>query len=249
MLRGAKNASNVALYYPIESLQSTFRPTPGCLMPVTIKSKPADYDPQLVLMEETQEQIIPNLFEHGYDFSWVDGDAVLKAEIREGRLIVGAHEYTSIIMPRVELLPLAVVQKLQQFEKAGGKVLWVDSLPRLGDSSEEHAAVQAAVAEAKVIAPGQVAENLGPAFPASFRLRLDAENKNIFINRWERDGRRINYVVNNSGESLSPVFRLEGKASGSVQIYNPEDGSITPLALPGSVPLGPFSSVFLVEEG
>jgi hypothetical protein len=249
MLRGAKNASNVALYYPIESLQSTFRPTPGCLMPVTIKSKPADYDPQLVLMEETQEQIIPNLFEHGYDFSWVDGDAVLKAEIREGRLIVGAHEYTSIIMPRVELLPLAVVQKLQQFEKAGGKVLWVDSLPRLGDSPEEHEAVRAAVAEAKVITPAQVAENLGPAFPANFRLRLDAENKNIFINRWERDGRRINYVVNNSGESLSPVFRLEGKASGSVQIYNPEDGSITPLALPGSVPLGPFSSVFLVEEG
>jgi hypothetical protein len=249
VLKGAKNASNVALYYPIESFQSTFRPVPGVLCPINIKSKPANYDPQIILMEETQEQIIPSLFEHGYDFSWVDGDAVLKAEIRAGRLIMGAHEYTSIIMPRVELLPLPVMQKLQQFEKAGGKVLWVDSLPRLGDSSEEHAAVQAAVAEAKVIAPAQVAENLGPAFPASFRLRLDAENKNIFINRWERDGRRINYVVNNSGETLSPNFRLEGKTSGSVQIYNPADGTITPLALPGAVPLGPFSSVFLVEEG
>jgi hypothetical protein len=231
ILRGAKNASNVALYYPIESFQATFRPTPGCLMPVTIKSKPADYDPQLALMEETQEQIIPNLFENGYDFSWLDGDAVLKAEIREGRLIVGAHEYTSIIMPRVELLPLAVMQKLGQFEQSGGKVLWVDSLPRLGD------------------APAQVAENLGPAFPADFRLRLDAENKNIFVNRWERDGRRINYVVNNSAESLSPALRLEGETSGSVQIYNPEDGSITPLALPGAVTLKPFSSVFLIEEG
>ena len=46
-----------------------------------------------------------------------------------------------------------------------------------------------------------------------------------------------------------PAFRLEGKTSGSVQIYNPENGSITRLAMPGSVPLGPFSSVFLVEEG
>jgi hypothetical protein len=152
-------------------------------------------------------------------------------------------------MPRVELLPLAVMQKLGQFEQSGGKVLWVDSLPRLGDAPGEHDAVRAAVAKAKVIAPAQVAENLGPAFPADFRLRLDAENKNIFVNRWERDGRRINYVVNNSGETLSPVFRLEGKTSGSVQIYNPEDGSITPLALPGAVTLKPFSSVFLVEEG
>jgi hypothetical protein len=174
---------------------------------------------------------------------------VLKAEIREGRLIVGAHEYTSIIMPRVELLPLAVMQKLGQFEQSGGKVLWVDSLPRLGDAPEEHDAVRAAVAEAKVITPAQVAENLGPAFPADFRLRLDAENKNIFVNRWERDGRRINYVVNNSAESLSPALRLEGETSGSVQIYNPEDGSITPLALPGAVTLKPFSSVFLIEEG
>jgi len=174
---------------------------------------------------------------------------VLKAEIRAGRLIMGAHEYTSIIMPRVELLPLPVMQKLQQFEKAGGKVLWVDSLPRLGDAPEEHEAVRAGVSGAKVITPAQVAENLGPAFPASFRLRLDAENKNILISRWERDGRRINYVVNNSGETLSPNFRLEGKTSGSVQIYNPADGTITPLALPGAVPLGPFSSVFLVEEG
>jgi hypothetical protein len=78
---------------------------------------------------------------------------------------------------------------------------------------------------------------------------LDAENKNIFVNRWERDGRRINYVVNNSAESLSPALRLEGETSGSVQIYNPEDGSITPLALPGAVTLKPFSSVFLIEEG
>jgi hypothetical protein len=114
MLRGARNASNVALYYPIESFQCTFRPIPGCMIPITIKSKPANYDPQMILMEETQEQIIPRLFEHGYDFSWVDDDAVLKAEIRGGRLIMGAHEYTSIIMPRVELVPLAVMKKLEE---------------------------------------------------------------------------------------------------------------------------------------
>jgi len=247
MLRGAKNASTIALYYPIESFQSTFRPVPVTLCPIDIKSKPANYDPQMILMEETQEQIIPSLFEHGYDFSWVDGDAVLKAKIREGRLIMGAHEYTSIIMPRVELLPLPVMQKLQQFEKAGGKVLWVDSLPRLGDSPEEHEAVRAAVAEAKVITPAQVVENLGSAFPASFRLRFDAERKEILIGRFERDGRGINYVVNKGSAAVSPRFRLEGKASGSVQVYNPADGTITTQTLPAELTLPPSSSLFLVE--
>ena len=205
--------------------------------------------PQMILMEETQEQIIPSLFEHGYDFSWVDGDAVLKAEIRAGRLIMGAHEYTSIIMPRVELLPLPVMQKLQQFEKAGGKVLWVDSLPRLGDSPAEHQAVRAAVAGVATITPEQVVGSLGEAFPGSFRLRFDAESKDILIGRFERDGRRINYVVNKGGAAVSPRFRLEGKASGSVQVYNPADGTIATQSLPAELTMPPSSSLFLVEEG
>ena len=249
MLRGARNTSNVALYYPIESCQSTFRPVPATLVPSNIQSKPANYDPQMILMEETQEQIIPSLFEHGYDFSWVDGDAVLKAEIRAGRLIMGAHEYTSIIMPRVELLPLPVMQKLQQFEKAGGKVLWVDSLPRLGDSPAEHEAVRAAVAGVATITPEQVVGSLGEAFPGSFRLRFDAESKDILIGRFERDGRRINYVVNKGGAAVSPRFRLEGKASGSVQVYNPADGTIATQSLPAELTMPPSSSLFLVEEG
>jgi hypothetical protein len=248
MLRGARNASNVALYYPIESFQSTFRPVPVTLVPINIQSKPANYDPQMILMEKTQEQIIPRLFEHGYDFSWVDGDAVLKAEIRAERLIMGAHEYTSIIMPRVELLPLPVMQKLQQFEKAGGKVLWVDSLPRLGDSPAEHEAVRAAVAGVATITPEQVVGSLGEAFPGSFRLRFDAESKDILIGRFERDGRRINYVVNKGSAAVSPRFRLEGKASGSVQVYNPADGTITTQSLPAELTMPPSSSLFLVED-
>ncbi|MCX6971848.1 MAG: hypothetical protein NTV93_17065 [Verrucomicrobia bacterium] len=247
MLRGAKNASNVALYYPIESFQSTFRPVPGVLCPINIRSKPANYDPQMILMEETQEQVIQNLYEHGADFSWLDGGAVLAAKLSGGRLVVGSHDYTTIVMPRVELLPLAVMKKLEEFQKAGGKVLWVDAVPRLGDAPEEHAAVRAAVAGVATITPEQVVGSLGEAFPGSFRLRFDAENKDILIGRFERDGRRINYVVNKGSAAVSPRFRLEGKASGSVQVYNPADGTITTQTLPAELTMPPSSSLFLVE--
>ena len=243
MLRGARNASQIALYYPIESFQSAYRPTPKNYG----ESQNNTDCPETVLRQATFEKVIDSLFAHDADFNWLDGEAVLRGTVKDGHLVIGADDYTTVIMPRVELVPLAVMKKLGELQKAGGKVLWVDSLPRLGDSPAEHEAVRAAVAEAKVITPGQVAENLGPAFPASFRLRLDTENKSILIGRWERDGRRINYVVNNSGESLSPTFRLEGKTSGSVQVYNPADGSITTQTLPAEMPMPPFSSLFLVE--
>ena len=245
MLRGSRNASQIALYYPIESFQAAYRPTPKNYG----ESQNNTDCPETVLRQATFEKVIDNLFANSADFNWLDGEAVLRATIKDGRMVIGPDDYTTVIMPRVELVPLAVMKKLEEFQKADGKVLWVDSLPRLGDSPEEHEAVRTAVVEAKVITPAQVAENLGPTFPPGFRLRLDAENKNILIGRWERDGRQINYVVNNSDETLSPTLHLEGKASGSVQIYNPADGSMTPLALPGAVTLNPFSSVFLVEEG
>jgi len=245
MLRGARNASQIALYYPIESFQAAYRTTPKNYG----ESQNNTDCPETVLRQATFEKVIDNLFANSADFNWLDGEAIMRATIKEGRMVIGPDDYTTVIMPRVELVPLAVMKKLEEFQNAGGKVLWVDSLPRLGDSPEEHEAVRAAVAEAKVITPEQVAENLGPAFPASFRLRLDAENKKILIGRWERDGRRINYIVNNSSETLSPTLHLEGKTSGSVRIYNPADGSITPLTLPGVLSLKPFSSVFLVEEG
>jgi hypothetical protein len=218
------------------------------MIPITIKSKPAGYDPQIILMEETQEQIIPSLFENGYDFSWLDGEAVLRAEIRDGRLVIGAHAYTTLIMPRVELLPLAVLQKLQQFEKSGGKVLWVDTLPRLGDKAEEHAQVQAAVAASRAMAPEAVVSYLGPAFPENFRLRLDGKPAGLFITRWLQKGRCVNFVVNAAHSPLTATLRLEGQSGGKLWVYNPADGSIAVREAAGPLTLAPNSALFLIED-
>jgi len=247
MLRGARNASTVALYYPIESSQCTFRPIAGNLNPMTIKSKPANYNPQALLMEETEENVIRSLHRHGCDFSWLDGDAVLGAEIRAGRLMIGAHEYTSIIMPRVELLPLPVIQKLQRFEKAGGKVLWVDSLPRLGDKPEEHAPLRAAMAASQTIPPDKVVGKLGPAFPESFLLRVDSGGEGLFIARYVRNTHRVNYLVNNSDKPMAPKLSLAGKDKGTVWIYEPAGGTINALDVPTSLAMPPYTSVFVVE--
>lgn len=242
MMKGARNVSNVAMYYPIETFQSLHTPSPK-VFGEWLKDQP-----EAAAGHETQEKVIRSLYQNGCDFSWLDGDAVLRAEIREGRLVVGPHEYTSIIMPRVDLLPLAVVRKLQQFEAAGGKVLWVDSLPRLGDKAEEHAQVRAAVATSRVISPEDVVKNIGPAFPEDFRLRLDGKPEGLFITRWLRNGRRVNCIVNNDYEPLAANIRLESQLGGKVWIYNPADGSMAVRDADGALTLEPNSSLFLIEQ-
>jgi len=242
MLKGARNASSVAMYYPIETYQSLHIPSPK------VFSEWLKEQPESAAGHETQEKLARSLYQNGYDFSWLDGGAVLRAEIRGGRLAIGSHEYTSIIMPRVDLLPLAVARKLQQFESAGGKVLWVDSLPRLGDKADEHAQVRAAVAASRVIAPEAVVANLGPAFPEDFRLRLDGKPDGLFITRWLQKGRCVNYVVNATYAPLSLMMHMEGQPGGKLWVYDPADGSTAIRAAAGTLTLEANSSLFLIEQ-
>lgn len=242
MLKGARNGSSVAMYYPIETFQSLHVPS------AKVFGEWLKDQPEAAAGHETQENVARTLYRNGYDFSWLDADAVLRAEIREGRLVIGRHSYTSIIMPRVELLPFAVLEKLHQFEVAGGKVLWVDRLPRLGDTVDEHAQVRAAVAESRVISPEEAVATLGPAFPEDFRLRLDGKPEGLFITRWLQHGRRVNFVVNAAYEPLTATLRLEGQPNGTLWVYDPADGSIATREASGSLTLEPNSSVFLIEQ-
>lgn len=241
MLKGARNVSSVAMYYPIETFQSLYVPSPK-VFAEWLKDRP-----EAAAGHDVQEKLIRSLYRHGVDFSWLDGDAVLRAEICEGRLVIGAHAYTSLIMPRVDLLPLAVLQKLQRFEAAGGKVLWVGSLPRLGDKPDEHEQVGALVAASRMIAPEEAVKHLGPAFPENFRLRLDAKPDGLFITRWLQKGRRMNYIVNAAYAPQSVTIRLEGQPDGRLRVYNPADGSIAVREATGSLTLEPNTSLFLVE--
>lgn len=241
VLRGAWNASQIALYYPIETFQSRYLPSTRNWIEALGER------PEYVQGLRTQEEIIRGLYARGCDFSWLDGEAVLGARIRGGRLIVGEHGYTTILMPRVELLPLAVVRKLQEFARGGGRVLWVDAVPSLGDSPAEHAAVRAALAAAKVDTPRQAVESLGEAFPESFRVRLEGVGGEVMVGRYLRAGHRVNLVVNNQDAEAAPVLRLEGQARGTVWVYDPSSGAIARREVPGALELAPYGALFVVE--
>jgi len=244
VLRGAEAASPVAMYYPIETFQAGFTPSPSTWDP---KLWPASWK-NLTGLINVYDTIAKSLVDHGYNFSWLNGKAIESATIRSGRLVVGPHEYTELIMPEVEVLPLAVAKKLEAWQKEGGKVLWVNLRPRLGNASGEHEAVRQAFASAATMPPAEVISHLGPAAPDGFRLRVDKAGQDIFIGRFMRDGRRINYVVNNREAKQSFSFSLEGAGADGVQIYNPADGSITERQLPATLDIDPSSSLFVVEK-
>jgi hypothetical protein len=247
VLRGARSAATVALYYPIETFQAEFVPTPAFVhTPAVVNS--AYYPEEWSRMQEMREgydTIAESFFTKSIDFNWLNGESIAKGRVENGTLIAANGRYTTIVMPQVELLPLDVAEKIAEFQKAGGKVVWVNSLPQLGDAPGEHEQVSGLFAGQQTVRPGEVVAAIGRVVPPGFELRTDDIP---MIARFTRDGRRINYLVNYRPQLMTVPLESAGDAPLSVQVYNPLDGSITTQQTPATVTIPPQSSLIVTED-
>jgi hypothetical protein len=237
MLRGARNASTIGMYYPIETAQSLYLPTP-----MNFGASQGDC-PEAYAARQTQDRISRRLFENGYDYSWLDGAAILAGRVRQGRLVVGRHEYTAIIMPQVGLLPLPVMRKLHGFQQAGGQVLWVGSRPRLGDAPEEHAEVRK-LAESFPVSLDPINE-LACGWDGDFSLRFEVNHTQVMVTRYRRQERCLYFIVNRSAEPLT--VPLSSAMTSSITICNPVTGAMETQSLPLNLEIGAYQSRLAVD--
>jgi hypothetical protein len=192
-----------------------------------------------------QDEVVRSLFLQGIDFTWLHGDWIEKGKVEKGCLIAANGRYRTIVMPEVELLPLAVARKLEEFEKGGGKVIWVKCLPQLGDTSEEHEKVKSMFAKKNVLSPGRVAEAIGTALPPGFTLETGPE---VLTARFVRDGRRITYLVNYQADKVTVPVTLASGGARKFDVYNPMDGTIQPQEFPGTLTIQGNASLMVVES-
>jgi len=240
MLRGARTVTTTAVYYPIETFQSRYVPSAK-----SWTDAGADC-PGVMEAMATQAKIARGLFETGRDFGWVDAEAIAGAAIEGPHLVIAGRRHATVIMPHVDLLPLGVMRKLDAFRRAGGRVLWGGSLPRLGDAPSEHEAVRALTAGTVPIKAEDVPSLVGPVVPPGFRLKVEEVAQGVFFGRFVRDGRRLTLIVNTNREPARPRLAVEGGPS-PVWIYSPADGSIARMATPATVTVPACAGLIVVE--
>jgi hypothetical protein len=243
VLRGARSAATVAMYYPIETFQAEFLPAAGFVMTHDKTWYPPHWD-RMQKMRESYDTIAKSLTTMGIDFNWLHGDWIREARVENGILVAAGGRYSTLVMPQVEVLPLDVAEKIAEFQKSGGKVLWVNSLPELGDAPGEHAQVIELFAGQNTISPGNVAAAIGRVIPPGFELRT---NDVPMIARFVRDGRRINFLVNYRDKPMAVPLKSAGGPL-TLQVYDTLDGSITAQQAPASVTIAPQSSLMVVED-
>jgi hypothetical protein len=116
MMRQGRPANDVAVYLPNDDGWASF--TPGNTHLIEI------------LRDRVGPDLMPALFEAGYNLDFFDDDAFKQVgRIQEGSLILGQNKYKVIILANVERIPIETLQKFEEFARAGGILIATKSRP------------------------------------------------------------------------------------------------------------------------
>jgi hypothetical protein len=234
VLRGARRENEVAVYYPISRFQGLYRPTNRHWS--KLQKEFADFEKPWKTIDET-------LTSADIDFSVVHPQAVAEAAIEDGRLRIGRGSYRVLVMPPTDLLPLDVLRKIEAFEAAGGKVVWVDEVPSAALYARDDEAVRQSLAAARPVAAGELPALIGQAYSPAFDLTFTPGTSELGVARFHRDGKKIYFVMNKKEQDLA----VQVGGSGPVTVMDPTTGEIREATAPLPLQIGPLRSMLLQQ--
>ena len=113
LLRQGEPANDVALYLPTDDAYAQF--TPG-------------HDSVSESMDRLLgPNVIPQILDSGYNFDFIDDDAIAAAGVR----------YPVLVLPNVERMPAATLAKIAEYAKKGGTVIAAGRVPSLAPGFRE----------------------------------------------------------------------------------------------------------------
>jgi len=231
MLTGARIASSVALYYPIEMFQMDYKPITGTHWGTWSPARQVAWD-----------HLQTTMLEADVDFNIVHPEWLRDATVEDGELKIGSGSYRYLVMPDVEIISSNVLARVQQFEAAGGTVLWVAGKPQSGAYPAEDAQVIAAVAGAATVSAAQVPGLIPHPYDGLFRLRVSSAQ--VLATRFRRQGRALHFLVNPTGSSVTTQLGFGG-ADGIIKVYDPVSGDISVAMAPYDVAIDGYRSLLV----
>lgn len=239
VVRGATSAATVAMYYPIETFQAAFLPSAAALE--------GEGWNRVRARSERQDTVARSLMDRGIDFNWLHGDWIRDGRVEDGCLVTAGGRYAMVVMPEVEILPLAVARRLAEFQAGGGRIVWVQCLPELGDAVTEHETVRSMFAGQRIVSPDNVVREIGTVLPPGFAVEVADPPQGVFAARSVRSGRRITLLVNDGLQPAGVGVHTVAGGAFTADVFDPLAGTVKPTQVPGRLGIGPCSSLLIVE--
>ena len=126
-LSGGVRASRIAVYYPIETLWTRYRPLPSGLRSWDDVAGGA---PEAQQLSGLFDRVSDCLMDNGWEFSYIDAQGIEESKVENGYLVHGNLRWDVLILPGAETLSEEMFERIFEFASRGGKVIVLESLPR-----------------------------------------------------------------------------------------------------------------------
>jgi len=247
MLDRGKHVCDVALFYPITTIQAHFAPS-------NAQYWEADKQhPVIQHVEQSFRDLARTLLQNQIDVDIVDDQAIRRAEIKGSTIALAGERYRALVLPPMQVIKEATLQRILEFQRSGGLVIALDQLPiEAAERGEDVNARRAATALKR--SGATIAADIAQLIAAIGQrvqpdVLLDPATPSLLVNHRRERGRDIYFLTNTSA---SPVrFSATLRAKGRASLWRPLTGSVEPAGESGSpvkISLGPYEGVFIVIE-
>ena len=230
-LTGGVRAGKIAVYYPIETMWTKFRPLP---MGLINWDQLAGGAPQAQALDGLFDRVSDALMESQWEFSYVDAQALEQASVEDGALKNGELSWQVLILPGVETLSEAVARQIDRFIASGGTVIALEGLPVNSTTAFPSKPIQEWVEQTGRTGrmgknvfywPEWSAEKLNRQLEGTVNraLRLD-DSQNVLIAHRKIDGENRYFITNDSDSPRT--FTLTFTGTGEAEQWEPQTGEI-----------------------
>lgn len=262
LLQQGKPVADVALYLPMDDVFADAPASSGLNLGYLAINKRLHGESLwwagLRLAMEADTPVVSTIVTSGYAFDGIDSATLPQAKIAGERLQMGLGDYRIVVLPNLTGMPLADLEKLATFVKAGGCVIATKRLPEVAYGGQSHQSDTEALSrlvremfagprygKGRAILVPDERDSLREALAACAApdLQLARPDRDVgFVHRHLPD--QDFYFIANLGmeeKSLPTKFRSEGK---SVEIWDPMSGAITS-GWDGTLHLDPCGSIIV----
>jgi hypothetical protein len=246
MISGGVRASRIAVYYPVETLWSKYLPQPASMVNFfTIGGG----HPSAQHLDSLFVNVSEALFEHQWEFSYIDMKGICESTVENGQLHHGNLHWDVLILPGTETLSEEAMNKIALFAQNGGKVVAMEALPQNSTSDFPSVSIRKSVAG--------MAGNIyfEPQFNKDHfedllngildkEIQVDPGDHILSCHKY-KNGKDVYLLVNDSSQPKDLSVKI--KRHPSLTCWNPQTGELYPLE-GEEIKLGAYESIILTEK-
>ncbi|QGY44259.1 hypothetical protein GM418_11510 [Maribellus comscasis] len=171
------------------------------------------------------------IYNKAIDFDFIDYESIARAETKNGELQVSGEKYKVVIVPSMEAIRFSTLQKLKEFQEAGGLIVNIGEKPAatekngLNDTEVEKlvASIFSGKNTFQCKNAEEVLEKLPGSYSPNFKVLSELEELPYVMHR--SIGERDIYALYNFPKNTKCFFNSKGSA----QLWNPWNGEISSL--------------------